>query len=111
MPKKKRVSRTKSIQAKPEPSPEPTPKPRSSVPKSWPYQEMTKELYDFLHAERPVTWGDALRIIHDWESKDRHDLVELATGAISRSEFMTDLLWHISFYDGPKGEIPYPDKE
>lgn len=88
-----------------------TPEPQISenLPDWWIYKEMSQEFYDFLQKEHPETWRDALEIIREWEEQEEYDKVELAAGALGRSVFMTELLWHISTY-GPNAKIQYEQK-
>lgn len=103
-PKKKRRRRVKTVE-----EPESSAPPKRQVPKSWAYPEMTKGLYNFLKKHRPATFGDALSMIHDWRANEEDELLEQTFGDQGDSEFMTDLLWHISYYDGPKAPIKYGD--
>lgn len=76
------------------------------MPENWAYQDMTSlDLQKFLTQQKPATWGDALSIIHDWRNNEEFDKLEKA--GVGNSNFMTNLLWHISTY-GPTESITYP---
>jgi len=71
------------------------------------YPDITAQLANFLKKHKPNTWGEALGLIHQWESEGKFDLIKSFAGDDeSRSQFMTELLWYISTY-GPTVDIEY----